>query len=412
MVLSQQISFLSDPYPIHTSGAEVLSGDLLVDFSAWPPPANSADQLTLLSGLDFEGGLIGKGFLGTLCTNSSRSVVQATFSSAVSGLTVAHEIGHNLGMAHDPRPDPTPDPPDDGNDADDVCEGAFIMASSPRRSANRFSSCSQAQYAAFIATAQASCMTDIVTSAWGGGGCGDGLVEAGEACDCGFADCSALGDPCCNGATCTLLSGAACSARQSCCTAQCQLRPAGTACRDATGQCDVAETCTGLGGRCPSDASRPTGLACSDDLGAGGGSCFAGRCLSLAGQCQAVNASFDVCPFFLDDDPCGTLLCQTSAGGCVFFVSADGVTQSILEGTPCGAGRQCLQGSCVDPNVSAARVPASGPSGRLLLTLALLLIGLELSPYTRCYASRTNPSSSRTPRRAAPISPASSSRIT
>jgi Disintegrin/Reprolysin (M12B) family zinc metalloprotease len=377
-----------DPYGVSRVGTEVLSGDLLVSFAGWTAPANTADQLTLLSGFDFEGGLVGRAFLGSLCTSLSRSVVQATFARAVAGLFAAHEISHNLGMAHDPAPDPAPDPPNDGNDADDVGEGAFIMASRPRRSATSFSSCSQTEYAAFIATAQASCMNDVVTQAWGGGGCGDGVVEASEACACGFANCSPEGDPCCNGATCTLVSGAACSARQSCCSAQCQIRPAGAACRSATGQCDVAEACSGVSGSCPVDSLQPTGLACNDDLGAGGGRCFEGSCLSLAGQCQAANASFGVCPFFLDGDPCGTLLCQTPAGSCVFFVGTDGVAQAILDGTPCAAGRQCLEGACVDPSLNAARVPASGPSGRVLLAPALLLIGLELSPLCRIRPAR------------------------
>jgi hypothetical protein len=65
--------------------------------------------------------------------------------------------------------------------------------------------------------------------------CGDGLVDAGEACDAGSA----------NGAFI------------SCCTADCALRAAGETCRAATGPCDREETCDGATPECPADAVAP-----------------------------------------------------------------------------------------------------------------------------------------------------------
>jgi hypothetical protein len=51
--------------------------------------------------------------------------------------------------------------------------------------------------------------------------CGDGILDPGEQCDVGA-------DP-----------------TGTCCTASCTLVSAGTECRQAAGDCDVAEVCTG-----------------------------------------------------------------------------------------------------------------------------------------------------------------------
>jgi cysteine-rich repeat protein len=63
--------------------------------------------------------------------------------------------------------------------------------------------------------------------------CGNGVPDAGEACDDGnLAD----GD---------------------CCSSACQIEPAGTTCRAVAGACDVAETCDGTSLACPADAGLP-----------------------------------------------------------------------------------------------------------------------------------------------------------
>jgi ELWxxDGT repeat protein len=62
--------------------------------------------------------------------------------------------------------------------------------------------------------------------------CGDGVVDAGEACD----EDAANGTP------------------SSCCTCGCTFQPATTVCRPSAAACDVAESCTGAAGACPPDA--------------------------------------------------------------------------------------------------------------------------------------------------------------
>lgn len=70
--------------------------------------------------------------------------------------------------------------------------------------------------------------------------CGDGALDPGETCDAGAAN----GQP------------------DSCCTADCEVQPAGTTCRPAIGACDTAEVCDGSAATCPADAGPLDPDAC------------------------------------------------------------------------------------------------------------------------------------------------------
>jgi hypothetical protein len=101
-------------------------------------------------------------------------------------------------------------------------------------------------------------------------GCGDGVVQDGEACDPGVP-----GDGVCCDQDCHPIPG---------CDASCAGRPAGALCRPATGPCDVAETCDGVSPACPLDAGLADGVAC----GAPSDGCIATVC--RAGACVAERA--------------------------------------------------------------------------------------------------------------------------
>ena len=88
-------------------------------------------------------------------------------------------------------------------------------------------------------------------------------------------------DNCCNANTCQLAAGAQCSAG-ACCNSTCQFRTYGTTCRTATGECDIAEYCSGDSGECPADDHRQYGTACASNTGY----CYDGECPSHDAQCQ------------------------------------------------------------------------------------------------------------------------------
>ena len=109
--------------------------------------------------------------------------------------------------------------------------------------------------------------------------CGNGVREGKEECDCGSQlECT---DPCCNPNTCQLASGAQCSAGP-CCNNKCQFVPHRTQCRAASGECDVAEFCSGESSECPEDDIKLNGIPCSN----GSGYCFMGECPTHNLQCQ------------------------------------------------------------------------------------------------------------------------------
>lgn len=172
--------------------------------------------------------------------------------------------------------------------------------------------------------------------------CGDGYVDSGEECDCGSSDCSTL-DPCCEGSTCQLKSGAECSETDPCCNS-CSIRSASEnyVCREAyDSECDVAETCDGIGSGCPSDifAVAP-GTSCTSSSGHAG-ECYQGGCLSYHLQCDGM--------FVPTDGACGSNACSnlhcSYSGTCYTFET------EIADGTPCASGKQCFDGSCQDSSV-------------------------------------------------------------
>ncbi|PIO36718.1 hypothetical protein AB205_0018470, partial [Aquarana catesbeiana] len=264
---------------------------------------------------DFDGPTVGLAFVGTICSDShSCGVIQDHSRVAISvGATVAHEMGHNLGMNHDT--------------GSCTCSADSCIMS-PTLSYNTphvFSSCSLTNFREFIYDRMPACMQteplkEFIESP---SVCGNKFTEMGEDCDCGnVKECT---NPCCDAATCKFKNKAQCSDGE--CCENCKIKKAGIVCRPVKDECDLADMCDGKNPKCPSDRFIFNGQPCND----GQGFCYNGTCPSLEGQ----------------DLKCGVLYCSGGSkdpkiNAAVATISTcKGVLHSegmVKNGTMCGEG--------------------------------------------------------------------------
>ncbi|KAG7308033.1 hypothetical protein JYU34_006671, partial [Plutella xylostella] len=222
---------------------------------------------------------------------------------AVSHVTLAHEIGHNFGSPHDPE----------------VCtpfgeDGNFIMfaraTSGDRKNNNKFSPCSLRAIDPVLnnkARSSKGCFTEPQPAI-----CGNGVVEEGEECDCGWA--SECTDVCCRPQAarphykpCTLTEHSVCSPSQGpCCTASCTLK-FGDKCRSDNG-CRDAAHCDGRRAACPASRHKPNRTRCDKEL-----VCYMGECTGSI--CLAYGLESCQCSPRKDDPKAACELCCRKPGG-------------------------------------------------------------------------------------------------
>lgn len=212
---------------------------------------------------------------------------------------------------------------------------------------NRFSECTIGNICSGFASkiVSTNCLTSnknvtLITA----GECGNGIVEAGEECDCGGVQ-GCQNDPCCDPKTCKFTTGSVCDDANDDCCVSCQYAPSTKVCRPSIDpKCDHQETCTGNSSTCPADITAPDGTSCGDNL-----QCASGTCTSRDLQCrQALNGSSGSC----DDSSC-LLSCNSAAAGpgtCYLLQTP------YVDGTPCGFGLsgKCSQGNCENQSTTAA----------------------------------------------------------
>ena len=118
------------------------------------------------------------------------------------------------------------------------------------------------------------------------------------------------------------------------------MRPANYTCRAASSECDIAEVCSGTSGNCPPDKYKDDLTSCT-----GGMQCASGQCTSRDAQCVARGTSYNMKKACGGDSGC-QVSCQDprSALSCIIFPGA------FTDGTPCGIGGVCKQGSCNSDN--------------------------------------------------------------
>ncbi|XP_056300626.1 disintegrin and metalloproteinase domain-containing protein 12-like [Pseudoliparis swirei] len=240
-------------------------------------PRLQHDNAQLVMGGSFDGTTVGMASQSSMCSRDRSGGVNVDHLVSVLGVasTVAHELGHNLGMSHDT--------------AERRCScqnerrlgGCIMEPSTGFLPGQLFSSCSAADLSASLLQGGGMCLFNVPQPdlLLGGPRCGNLYTETGEQCDCGLLEeCE---DLCCNASTCQLVPGAQCSSDGICCH-DCKLRAAGSVCRNSLGECDLPEFCTGSAPYCPPNVFLHNGQRCEADASF----CYEGVCVSMQAQCQ------------------------------------------------------------------------------------------------------------------------------
>ncbi|KAK4315803.1 hypothetical protein Pmani_012961 [Petrolisthes manimaculis] len=347
------------------------------------------DNMQFLTVVDFEENTVGKAPINGICSyNSSVGVVQdnPSYPGVVStAWTVAHELGHNLGLNHD-------------TDSECPSKQCIMMPETGGRHADvLWSKRSELNLTQNIESFAFDCLRNEPLSLVGG--CGDGVLGDGEECDCGPAH-FCKDHLCCNPETCKLIHNATCGTGSCCDLKTCKPKVASALCREARSECDIPEYCVGGSEFCPPDLSVSDGTYCDESKG----HCYGGWCGSRDQRCQSVwgesgqsadpkscyshynvmGKPFGNCgrsysdptkyhPCEKEDAMCGTLHCEldgsdvklkfpnviwmdiTGKGTCYVVIASFSYATShwlVPDGAPCGSGKYCVEQRCVSTPVS------------------------------------------------------------
>uniref|UniRef100_A0A671LS23 ADAM metallopeptidase domain 19b n=1 Tax=Sinocyclocheilus anshuiensis TaxID=1608454 RepID=A0A671LS23_9TELE len=140
-------------------------------FLAWRRKQLPNDNAQLVTGVSFQGTIIGLAPLKAMCSEYQSGGVNSDHSNSAVGVaaTMAHEMGHNFGMSHD-SPGCCLAQPEDG-DFPFLVNRHFKINSLKR----------------YLSSGGGKCLFNPPNTRvmYGGQRCGNGYLEEGEECDCG-----------------------------------------------------------------------------------------------------------------------------------------------------------------------------------------------------------------------------------
>ena len=241
-----------------------------------------------------------------------------------------------------------------------------------------WSDCSKTEFTAW-ATGPLDTCTDTTDMALVlplfGNTCGDGVIDEGEDCDCGFANCNAT-DTCCDGITCKYtMPDADCASSQDCCneeTCQTYKTEDEFVCR-AGDFCAAAEFCnTGIAS-CPTDRTAITTEICEHTSGLG--TCSSGSCVASIDFCSSRTGNPEICTFdeiatFDIENDCAYTYCRDGSPDelHVSWMSNMTVNDHVCSryNNVAGNGELCQLGNNTEPNqecIAGMCVEVGAPEG-------------------------------------------------
>lgn len=380
--------------------SDVTIQDRLNLFSAWSGNRTGTNAWWTLLSTCPTGQAIGLAWLGQACVTGSTSNVNETVAAAnvivktsQEWQVIAHESGHTLGAVHDCTKNSCADGQTVASQqccplSSTTCDanGRFIMNPASVPGSDKFSACSIGNICSALGrnSVKSSCLVpNRGVTTISGSQCGNGIVEAGEECDCGGpSGCGS--NSCCNPTTCKLTTNSQCDpSNEDCCTSTCKFAASGTVCRESTGICDPQETCSGTNATCPADQTAADGTSCGNSTESL--TCSSGQCTSRDLQCKTIMGSYTQGN---DTYACDQSSCSISCASPQFgFNRCYGMKQNFLDGTSCDGGGKCSNGACQGSTVGGQIVSWIDQNKTLVIALAAGLGGLFLLSVLCCFIS-------------------------
>lgn len=292
--------------------------DNFINYATEKLTSVNKDIMFFITGYETQEEKLGIGIPKSICTEQSAIILQGRTETHILAGTMAHILGHTLGINHDTE--------------DCICEdwwrGCIMEETLTNSTRSHFSSCNLEIYLNILQNNKAICLFNKPYPLENIPFCGNGIIETDEDCDCGSIQDCLDNEPCCDPITCKLKHGAECSLGE--CCHNCKLKPKGHLCRKSVSECDIPEYCDGINGKCPKDIYQKNGKLCGD----GENYCYLGTCPSPRSLCVHI-WGYNAYPA---DDICfDRLNVQGGLGGHCGRDGQGGYKKCLPENVKCGA---------------------------------------------------------------------------